>query len=161
MKKGSLLLIYIVLIIGLLFTGCSANKKGTTGKISVSHSKESGMISLEISIEDFNKMGFDFGDSVDVTFNNGRTIYDIPYYSGYFTEEGDLLLYGQPGDAHILLTRKDGGATWEEFGMNSNSSVTVTLNQKGKYREVQELYNMVYPESREDHDQDQTSVFHE
>ena len=42
-----------------------------------------------ISIDDFNKLGFEYGDSVNVSFTNGYELTDIPYYNGYYVDEID------------------------------------------------------------------------
>ena len=48
----------------------------------VSHSPKSDGVFIEISVADFNALGFAFGDSVDVAFSNGYTLKGLPYYSG-------------------------------------------------------------------------------
>ena len=113
-----------------------------------------GNICLAPSIEEFNAFGFDFGDSVNLAFDNGISIEDVPYYSGYYTPAGELLLCGYPGNAHVNIARNYGDSTWEEFGMTDSSKVTVTMNEKGKYLETQELYSLVYSDNREDFDSD-------
>ena len=92
-----------------------------------------GGICLAPSIEEFNALGFDFGDSINLTFDNGKTVEDIPYYSGFYTPAGELLLYGDPENAHVIIVRNHGESTWKEFEMTESSTVTVTLNEKGKY----------------------------
>ena len=49
----------------------------------VTHETKFGGIYIDETIEDFNKLGFKFGDSVDVTFSNGYKHLDLPYYNGY------------------------------------------------------------------------------
>ena len=60
----------------------------------VSHSPKSDGVFIESSVEDFNALGFAFGDSVDVAFSNGYTLKGLPYYSGTFVEPGEALLAG-------------------------------------------------------------------
>ena len=56
----------------------------TTGEIGVLEDDEYGGVFIDITIDEFNALGFAFGDSVDITFDNGIALEDIPYYTGYF-----------------------------------------------------------------------------
>jgi len=119
--------------------------------------EEFGGILIDIGIEEFNSHGFDFGDSVNVSFENGETINDIPYYSGYYTAIGELLLCGYPGSENVAVKRSYGDDTWEEFTGPGIDSVTVTLMEKGKYLDIEELYNLTYSDDRNDYESD--SIF--
>ena len=111
---------------------------------------EFGGIWLAPSIEEFNAIGFAVGDSVNLTFDNRITVEDVPYYSGYYTPVGGILVCAYQGNEHVKIARNYGDPTWEEFGMTENSTVTVTLNEKGKYLDIEELYALVYSNNRED-----------
>ena len=152
MKNRQIALFCAAVFVLTLFAGCG--KKLSTGKIGVSEYEEFGTIYIEPSIEEFNNLGFVFGDSVDVKFDNGKTIKDIPYYSGYYCPVGETLLCGYPGYAHPVIACNYGPSTWEEYGMTNDSKVTVTLNERGKYLEIQELYALIYSDLREDFDSD-------
>ena len=119
--------------------------------------EEFGGILIDMGIEEFNSHGFDFGDSVKVSFENGETLNDIPYYSGYYTAIGELLLCGYPGSANVAVKRSYGDDTWEEFTGPGIDSVTVTLMEKGKYLDIEELYNLTYSDDRNDYGSD--SIF--
>ena len=47
------------------------NKNLVLENYSVSHDTKFGGIYINISIDDFNKIGFKYGDSVDLKFSNG------------------------------------------------------------------------------------------
>lgn len=49
----------------------------------VSYDDNFKLININISIDDFNALGFAYGDEVDVSFSNGYQI-TVPYYSGYY-----------------------------------------------------------------------------
>ncbi|MCR5041134.1 MAG: tyrosine-protein phosphatase [Clostridia bacterium] len=136
-----------------VLSGCGA-EKATTGEISIVKDTEFGNIYIEPSIDGFNALGFDFGDSVDVRFDSGEELKDVPYYSGYYVPVGELLLCGYPGYPHPVLARNYGDPTWEEFGASESTRLTVTLNEKGKYLQVQELYALNYSDERNDFDSD-------
>ena len=74
--KRMIALILAVLLLAAL-TGCSGKGKDktvTTGDVGVVKDTEFGNIYLDLTIEEFNKKGFAFGDSIDVTFSNGYTL---------------------------------------------------------------------------------------
>ena len=52
------------------------------------HETEFGGVYIKMPIEEFNQLGFEYGDSVTVKFSNGYTMEDIPYYNGYYTQTG-------------------------------------------------------------------------
>ena len=132
---------------------------GETPKVTagIMKDEEFGGILIDMGIEEFNSHGFDFGDSVKVSFENGETLNDIPYYSGYYTAIGELLLCGYPGSANVAVNRSYGDDTWEEFTGPGIDSVTVTLMEKGKYLDIEELYNLTYSDDRNDYESD--SIF--
>ena len=126
----------------------------TTGEIGVIQDEEYGGTFFALSIEEFNALGFAFGDSVNVVFDNGNTLEDIPYYSGYYVPANALLLCGYPGSPYVKLARNCGDSTWDEFQMTKDSKVTVTLNERAKYLNTQELNELEYSDDREDYDSD-------
>ena len=135
--------------------GCGkAEEKLTTGQIGVVKDEEFGNVYIELTIDEFNALGFAFGDSVDISFDNGKSYADVPYYSGYYVPVGEMLACGYPGYPHVVIARNYGASTWEEFGMTEDSKVTVTLNEKGKYIAVQELYALDYSDVRELYESD-------
>lgn len=163
MKKSVSVILALVLILS-VFAGCvkpatqpentEPAAKITTGEIGVVKDEEFGNVYIELTIDEFNNLGFAFGDSVDISFDNGREYKDIPYYSGYYVPVGEMLACGYPGYPHVVIARNYGESTWEEFEMTDSSKVTVTLNEKSKYTDIQELYSLSYSDDRNDYDSD-------
>ena len=140
------------------------------------HEKEFGGVYIEISIDDFNKLGFRYGDSVDVTFTNGYTLEDIPYYNGYYVDAGQPLLIAYPGYDYIKAAVNYGDDLWETanlkqgFGMSNTQSeakglwksadleehdkASVTLRERGKYLDIQEARDIQYSDDRTKYDSD-------
>lgn len=56
--------------------------------LGIEHESEFGGVYIEMSIDEFNALGFEYGDSVDVVFSNGYELKDIPYYNGYYVDAG-------------------------------------------------------------------------
>ncbi len=117
--------------------------------------EEFGAIYIDLSIDEFNALGFSFGDSVDIAFDNGTNLNDIPYYSGYYGPLGGLLICSYPGNPHPAIARNYGDSTWEEFDLKDTSTVTITLSSKGKYLDTQELFNLKYSDHRNDYGADE------
>lgn len=157
MKKANRFIaaVLAIAVIASVFVGCECKGKTTTGKIGVVRDDEFNNVYIELTIDGFNALGFAFGDSVDVSFDNGKSFKDVPYYSGYYVPVGELLCCGYPGYSHVVIARNYGKSTWEEFEMTENSKVEITLNQKGKYIETQELYNLQYFDEREKYESDE------
>ena len=74
----------------------------------IEHETEFGGVYILMTIDDFNAMGFAYGDSVDVTFSNGYTLTDLPYYNGYYTGTGVPLLVAYPGYPYIKACINNG-----------------------------------------------------
>ena len=141
------------------------------------HEKEFGGVYIEIGIDDFNKLGFKYGDSVDVTFTNGYTLEDIPYYNGYYVDAGQPLLIAYPGYDYIKAAVNYGDDLWETanlqhgFGMSNteqqeiknlwksaalkeHDKASITLRERGKYLDVQEARDIQYSDERTKFDSD-------
>ena len=156
MRRRTAALLCVLILAAALFAGCAESGKDiTTGETGVVKDEEFGNVYIEPTIDEFNKLGFAFGDSVDVTFDNGTKLEDIPYFSGYYVPVGELLACGYPGYPHVVIARNYGAGTWEEFGMTESSRVTVTLNAAGKYKDAEELFALSYSDDRNDFDSDE------
>lgn len=114
-----------------------------------------GGVYIEPTIDEFNKLGFKFGDSVDVEFSNGYKIQDIPYYNGYYVDAGDTLLVGYPGYPHIEAAICFGDPLWEVAGLKEGDTASVTLRSPGAYLNVQEAFDVTYTNDRSDYGSDE------
>ena len=66
-------------IITVVLAGCGQNESAAT-KLSdraVIQDKKFGGVYIDITIDEFNDMGFEFGDGVDITFSNGYELKNI------------------------------------------------------------------------------------
>ena len=121
----------------------------------VSRDESFGGTYIEITIDDFNKLGFAYGDSVDVEFSNGYKLTDIPYYNGYYTNMGDPLLVGYPGYPYIEAAINFGDPLWDIAGLKQGDTATITLRQAGAYLTVQEALDTAYTNTRSDYASDE------
>ena len=125
-------------------------KTVTTGPVGVTRFEEFGHIRIGLTLEEFGALGFAFGDSVDAAFSNGKRLEDIPCYSGYYTAPGNPQVCGYPGYTHPVIARNYGAPAWDEFGLAEGDTVTVTLREKGKYLQIQQLFSLKYSNARKD-----------
>lgn len=116
---------------------------------SVTQIEKYGHTLTDITITDFNKLGFKFGDVVTVVFDNGFVL-EAPYLDGYYVNNGDPLVRAYPGQSNIavcinygklnLLAQVDVGAR-----------VTIMQSRPGAYRAQYEIRKLVRSNKREDY----------
>lgn len=121
----------------------------------ISHEERFGGINILIGIEEFGELGFAFGDSMDITFSNGYTMEDIPYYNGYYTDPGRPLLIGYPGSESICLKINYGDDLWDQAGVTEADTAAVSLAAAGAYKDVQEAMDLQYSNDRDEFSSDE------
>ncbi len=140
---------------------------------SIRHEPEFGGVYIEIPIDDFNTLGFEYGDSVRVVFSNGYTLEDLPYYNGYYVDAGQPLLIAYPGYDYIKAAINYGEDLWDEghlyaapgdrgetslykaAGLNEHCTASIYLNEHGKYLDIQEARDIHYYDEREKYPSDE------
>lgn len=105
---------------------------------------------LSVTIEDFNKK-FSLGDSCNVKFSNGYTLYDIPYFDGYYVKNQAPVIVAYPSDTYVLITLNNYGI-WDAANLNEDVTVTITLNEKSKYIATEEALGQSYSLYIDDYD---------
>ena len=148
-------IICLLSIIGMLFIVSSCNSKLAFTDIGIIHEPEFGGVYIKVTIDDFNKKGFEYGDSVDVEFTNGYKVSNLPYYNGYYVDAGESLLVGYPGYDYIKLAINYGDDYWNIAKLKDNDKATVRLNNKGKYKDIQETMNIQYKDERSFYETDE------
>ena len=137
--------------------------------LATEHESEFGGVYLKIGIDEFNALGFHYGDSVDIVFSNGYTLEDIPYYNGYYVPAGDALLIAYPGYDYIKAAINYGDDLWQKAGLkasrgeslwlaadlNEHSTATVILREAGKYYDNQLARDIHYTDFRKDYPSDE------
>ena len=172
--KNILVILSCVLV--LMCTGCQKNEPQPeepdtleVKDLGTEHESEFGGVYLKISIDDFNSLGFQYGDSVDIVFSNGYTLEDIPYYNGYYVPAGDALLIAYPGYDYIKAAINYGDDLWQKAGLkagkgeslwmaadlNEHSTATVILREAGKFYDNQIARDIHYTDFRKDYPSDE------
>ena len=135
----------ILILVGIV---PSLAEDGETGLevsgLQVIHELEFGGVYITLTIEEFNDLGFAFGDSVNVVFSNGYTLEDIPYYNGFYCHNGETLLIGYPKYDYIKACINYGDDLWDVAGLDENDTARIALNERGNMRtsRKQEIFAM-------------------
>ena len=132
----------------------AADAAPTLADCPVSHSPKSDGVFIEISVEDFNALGFTFGDSVDVAFSNGYTLKGLPYYSDTLVEPGEPLLVGFSNLPCIEAGVFYGDDLWATAGLSDGDTATVTLAEQGAFADLQKALDLSYTDERSDYPSD-------
>ena len=105
MKKVLIIIAIVILSVSflLILKSCGNNtlEKPVLANSAVIHEPEFGGVYITKTIDEFNALGFKYGDSVNVKFSNGYKLENIPYYNGYYTQNGEPLLIAYPGYDYI------------------------------------------------------------
>ncbi len=152
----------VALLLAMLLTGL-LSACGKDGKdapevrdLGVIHEPEFGGVYIKMTIEDFNALGFLYGDSVTVSFSNGYKLEGLPYYNGYYTQNGSPLLIAYPGYDYIKAAINNGDDLWTVAGLSEEDTASITLNEHGVFADIQAARDIHYTDAREDYPDDQT-----
>ena len=147
----------VFVLIGTLLAGCFAKPQTTVnGSESAAvlsdcplrHCSDETGIFLMISIDAFNKLGFEYGDSVDISFSNGYALSNIPYFTGYFGKPQVTILVAYPSADYLKISINYGADFYTEAKLTEEDTCSITLNERAKYRSVQESGNIRYEDDR-------------
>lgn len=156
MKKRANVLISILLITAILasMNGCATKKQTVSVTRPIIEDAEFGGTYADISIEDFNKEGFKYGDSCSVEFSNGYKLTNVPYYDGYYERTNYPLIVAYPGYEHVLIQFCSGDSMWKVANCKAGESVTITRTEQGTFLTNQEALSTVYSNERKDFSSD-------
>lgn len=153
MKKVFLLL--FVSALSLSIGACNSKKDNKEVKLencSIHRDDEFGGAYIDISIDGFNKLGFKFGDSLDLSFSNNVKYNDIGYYSGYYVPAGQELVVGYPGYDYVKFCINYGDDVYTMNKFDKDTKVTITVNKAGKYIDVEETLSITYSDDINEYD---------
>lgn len=139
--------ILIALLCICSFTLLACNKTSHTEiptiEVAVHRSNKFDSAIFNMTPEEFSDLGFDLGDSVDITFPDGTEYLDVPYYNGYYAQVGNPIIVAYPGNDYITIAISFGNL-WTPLNLQNDDIVTLKLNTKGKYLSLQETFNQTY-----------------
>ncbi|MBO4819051.1 MAG: tyrosine-protein phosphatase [Firmicutes bacterium] len=171
-KRKAIIFMIMALSICLAFSACGKKEpEAAEPKIegcAIQHEEEFGGVYIETTIDDFNALGFEYGDSVKVVFSNGYTLEDVPYYNGYYVDAGQPLLIAYPGYDYIKACVNYGEDLWDTgglyaapgmrlysaAGLDEHCTASVYLNEHGKYIDTQTARDIHYYDERDKYPSD-------
>lgn len=144
-----------ILLFCLLATMCACSGKKNSQDISIKtaiieYDAFGGMV-LSINKQDMEQAGFTPGDIVTVELAD--TTLDVPYFTGYFSKLGDLLLVDYPNEEHTNLTASGSGID-NLFPHMEGDSIRITLKEKGGAKDIEKTLGMQYSNNRADYESD-------
>ncbi len=145
----------LLTLASLFVSSCaSAPSKPQLRDAAISEDAKFKAANIGISIDGFNALGFALGDSCDVSFSNGYSLTDVPYYNGYYVKNGDPIVVAYPSNEYLSVTLSNIGI-WDVAGLSEEYTVTITLNEPKKYLATQEALGQSYSLDREKYSSDE------
>ncbi len=146
--------ISLVLLLSLILTlaACGGKTEALTASVSKDPKFDSAVLTL--TADDFAAAGFSFGDSFDISFSNGESYSDVPYYNGYYVKTGDPVIVAYPKNEYVLIACNNRDL-WTPLGLKDGDTVELTLNTAGKYLATYEALGQSYSTERSDYASDE------
>ena len=116
---------------------------------------EFGAALPDITPQELKEKGIELGDTVDMSFSNGLSLENIPYYNGFYGVKGDILLVAYPTFTYPTITVCSGDFV-QYSGVRIGDEVTIRVNTKGGKKDVMDLRGVLYSNDPADyHSRDQ------
>ena len=113
-------------------------------------------VCIDIEAEEFNSYGFELGDSCNLEFSNGKKLEGVPYYNGYYGRTNEPVIVAYPNIGHIDIAYCSGDLMWQKMECHDGDTLTISVEEKGKFLNVQSAMSMVYSNDRADFADDAT-----
>lgn len=113
-------------------------------------------VCIDMEADEFNSYGFELGDSCNLEFSNGKKLEGIPYYNGYYGRTNEPVIVAYPNIGHIDIAYCSGDLMWQKMECHDGDTLTISVEEKGKFLNVQSAMSMVYSNDRADFADDAT-----
>lgn len=159
MKKitRSCIAILIVCVMALQLISCNTKErdtdKSTIVQATVIKIEKYGHAVLDVTTADFIAAGYNLGDIVCVNFETCE--YTMPFYDGYYSNPGSLLLRGSNSEEYIAVCINYGDFS-DVNDVSIGDTAKITMSEKAGMRAIQELYALQYSNNPEDYSDDAT-----
>lgn len=111
---------------------------------------EFGAAVLELTPQEFAEKGFEFGDTIDLSFSNGAVLENVPYYNGFYIPIGEPVVVAYPSYQHPACNYNC-LSFQEQTGVSEGDSVVITMHEKGAKADVMALRGVVYSNDPKDY----------
>ena len=151
----SCIAILITCVMALQLSSCNKmeydTNKLSTLQATVIEIEKYGHAVLDITTADFMACGYNFGDIVCVRF--GSCEYTMPFFDGYYSKPGNLLLRGNAQEDYIAVCINYGDfSNINDVGVGDSAEIIMV--EKAGMRDIQELYELQYSNNRDDYSDD-------
>ena len=156
-KIVNLIIASLLIVSAVIFISCEPKIESHLAiyNIPIHEEPKFSGVYIEKTIDEFNNLGFEYGDSVDIIFSNGYELKDLPYYSGYYSKTGEALLVGYPGYDYIDACINNGDSLWLIGNFENGDTASIIRNEKGKYKKNEKLLSIKYTNNRNDYSSDE------
>ena len=114
-----------------------------------------GAAFIKLTIDEFNALGFAYGDCVSISFSNGYSLDEVPYFNGYYTAASQPVLVAYPGYPYIDLDISTDGGMWHAAGLSEGDTADIRLVERGRHLTVQQTFDTAYTNDRKDYATDE------
>ena len=154
-RKSVAVLILCVMVLNL--SSCAPEKNPSDEieavRATVIKIEKYGHAVLDITTADFTDIGYELGDIVRVHFDSYEA--DIPFFDGYYSNFGAVMLRGITPEDNIAVCINYGDFS-AETGIALGDIVEITMAEKAGMLAIQELCSLKYSKDRADYSDDVT-----
>ena len=149
------ILVLCAMLLGLNACALAGNSTGEVNSVqaTVIEIEKYGHAVLDITTADFVSKGFELGDVVGVRF--GSFASEMPFYDGYYSNPGGVMLRGLAPEENIAVCINYGDLS-AETGIALGDTVEISMVEKAGMLSYQELCALKYSDDREDYADDVT-----
>ncbi|MCQ2264707.1 MAG: tyrosine-protein phosphatase [Bacteroidales bacterium] len=152
-RKDSVIVILLLLTMLTCFVNCRGKNNSSESSLVATVLKidDFGGAVLNLSPDDMANAGFDFGDVLQVEFND--TVVCVPYFDGYYAKTGDLQLTSYQSTEDIEFTSQSCGLS-PDLKVGVGTEVCITMHQKAGAIALQDAMSMRYSDDIADYGND-------
>lgn len=147
----------ILIIIALYLNSCKGIENDSDKIIkmeaTVIEIEKYGHAVLNVTTSDLEAKGFALGDIVNVHLGSCNA--NMPFFDGYYSNSGSLMLRGTTSKDYIAVCINYGNFS-DVYNIKVGDIAEITMVEKEGMRDIQELYALQYSNNREDFIDDAT-----
>ena len=147
--------ILIIYILALSLGACNKVEKDSDDtaliRTNVIEIEKYGHAVLDVTAADLADAGYELGDVVHVKI--GKCNSSMPFFDGYYSNPGKLLLRGTAQEEKVAVCINYGDFS-KENDVSVGDTAEITMEKKAGMRSIQELYALKYSNNREDYSDD-------
>lgn len=102
---------------------------------------ENGSVQISASLDDLKTKNIEIGDSLNVVFDTGYNVEDVPLLNGpYMCSARHIITVSGENSAPVFQIQ-DADGTWDKASLNENSTVHISMYEKAKYKTLNDALN--------------------